>query len=58
MKTQPIVSDSEFQMFQQSVTKRTLELAKIAGRAPHQIRQADYEQAKREIRNYKSQFVR
>jgi hypothetical protein len=31
------------------VSDRTLELAKLAGRAPHQIRQADYERAKREI---------
>lgn len=28
---------------------RTLELAAIAGRAPHQIKQVDYEQAKREL---------
>jgi hypothetical protein len=31
------------------VSDRTLELAKLAGRAPHQIRQVDYERAKREI---------
>ncbi len=31
------------------VRSRTLELASIAGREPHQIRQADYEQAKREL---------
>lgn len=28
---------------------RTIELARLAGRKAHQIRQADYEQAKREI---------
>lgn len=33
----------------QRVSDRTLELAKLAGRAPHQIRQVDYERAKREI---------
>lgn len=31
------------------VSDRTLELAQLAGRAPHEIRQADYERAKREI---------
>lgn len=31
------------------VSSRTLELASIAGREAHQIRQADYEQAKREV---------
>jgi hypothetical protein len=31
------------------VSARTVELAVLAGRASHQIRQGDYEQAKREI---------
>jgi len=31
------------------VSFRTVELAVLAGRASHQIRQGDYEQAKREI---------
>lgn len=31
------------------VSDRTLELAQLAGRAPHELRQADYERAKREI---------
>jgi hypothetical protein len=31
------------------VSVRTVELAVLAGRASHQIRQGDYEQAKREI---------
>jgi len=31
------------------VHARTVELALLAGRASHQIRQGDYEQAKREI---------
>lgn len=31
------------------VRSRTIELASIAGRGPHQIKQADYEQAKREL---------
>jgi hypothetical protein len=31
------------------VRARTLELASIAGRDAHQIKQADYEQAKREL---------
>ena len=29
--------------------RRTQELAAIAGRGPHQIKQVDYEQAKREL---------
>ncbi|MEO5915463.1 MAG: hypothetical protein ABIS50_14610 [Luteolibacter sp.] len=31
------------------VQTRTLELALLAGRNPHQIKQMDYEQAKREL---------
>lgn len=31
------------------VRSRTLQLAIIAGRGPHQIKQSDYEQAKREL---------
>ena len=31
------------------VHARTLELAAIAGRKPHQIKQVDYERAKREL---------
>jgi hypothetical protein len=33
----------------QMVYKRTLELASLAGRAAHQIKQVDYERAKREL---------
>lgn len=33
----------------QRVSDRTLELAQLAGRAPHELRQSDYERAKREI---------
>lgn len=43
--------DHEYSM--QRVSDRTLELAMLAGRAPHQIRQADYERAKREIASQK-----
>jgi len=31
------------------VHSRTVELASLDGRAPHEIRQADYERAKREV---------
>ena len=31
------------------VYARTLELAAVAGREPHQIKQVDYERAKREL---------
>lgn len=31
------------------VSDRTIELAQLAGRAPHELRQSDYERAKLEI---------
>ena len=45
----PTAFRPEIRDIQRLVSDRTLELAKLAGRAPHQIRQADYERAKREI---------
>ncbi len=48
MKTLTTVSEKNFEDHQQRVSDRTLELAKLAGRAAHQIKQSDYEQAKRE----------
>ncbi|MES2981920.1 MAG: hypothetical protein V4727_06375 [Verrucomicrobiota bacterium] len=50
MKTLDTVSEKKYQDFQQRVAKRTMEIAKLDGRAAHQIKQADYEQAKREVR--------
>ncbi len=50
MKSPHTGSEKKYQDLQQRVSKRTVELAKLAGRAAHQIKQADYEQAKREIR--------
>ena len=41
----------------QMVYTRTIELAILAGRASHEIRQLDYEQAKRELTG-ESDFVR
>lgn len=53
MKTVPL-SKPKVRDVQRLVSDRTLELAKLAGRAPHQIRQADYERAKREISGVKA----
>lgn len=53
MKTVPL-SKPEVRDLRRLVSDRTLELAKLAGRAPHQIRQADYERAKREISGAKA----
>lgn len=50
MKTLITVSEKTYQDLEQRVSNRTVELAKLAGRAAHQIKQADYEQAKREVR--------
>jgi hypothetical protein len=53
-----IVSEQDHEDLQQRVSMRTLELAKLAGRSPHEIKQVDYEQAKREIRSDTSQSER
>lgn len=50
MNPPSIISEKEYHEMQQRVSNRTIELAKLAGRAPHQIKQSDYEQAKRENR--------
>lgn len=44
-----MIAEQDYEYNMQRVSDRTLELAKLAGRPPHQIRQADYERAKREI---------
>ena len=38
-----------FPVTRQMVYVRTIELATLAGRASHEIKQSDYEQAKREL---------
>lgn len=53
-----IISDRDYEDLQERVSMRTLELAKLAGREPHQIKQTDYEQAKREMRSDTSQSER
>jgi hypothetical protein len=44
-----MTADQDYEDNMRRVSDRTLELAQLAGRAPHEIRQADYERAKREI---------
>ena len=44
-----VVNLAERDEIVERVHARTVELALLAGRASHQIRQSDYEQAKREI---------
>ena len=44
-----MTADQDHEDNMRRVSDRTLELAQLAGRAPHEIRQADYERAKREI---------
>lgn len=44
-----MTTDKDYEANMRRVSNRTLELAQLAGRAPHEIRQADYERAKREI---------
>ena len=44
-----MASEREYEHNMRRVSDRTLELAKLAGRAPHQISRFDYERAKREI---------
>jgi hypothetical protein len=47
-----VISDDNFNLFRptrEMARSRTLELAALDGREAHQIRQADYEQAKREL---------
>jgi hypothetical protein len=49
MNDLPTICEHEYEDVQYRVSTRTIELAKIAGREPHEIKQKDYEQAKREI---------
>ena len=58
MNPPPVISERDYEDLQQRVSMRTLELAKLAGRAPHEIKQADYEQAKREMQSDPSQSER
>lgn len=44
-----MTAEQDYEDNMQRVSDRTLELAQLAGRAPHELRQADYERAKREI---------
>jgi len=47
--TSPETGSGMFAVTRQMVHDRTLELALIDGRLSHQIKQADYERAKREL---------
>jgi len=49
MRDTSIATENECEDNMRRVSDRTLELARLAGRAPHELRQADYERAKREI---------
>lgn len=44
-----MIVESDYEADMQRISDRTLELAQLAGRAPHELRQADYEKAKREF---------
>ena len=44
-----MITEQDYEYNMQRVSDRTLELAQLAGRAPHELRRADYERAKREI---------
>jgi hypothetical protein len=57
MKNSTTILKFEDKGLQQLVSDRTIELAKLAGRLPHEIRQVDYEQAKREIDPNHSQYA-
>ncbi len=49
MQDTSMIAEQDYEYDMQRISDRTLELALLAGRAPHEIRQADYERAKREI---------
>lgn len=49
MQDTSMTAEQDYEDNMQRVSDRTLELAQLAGRAPHELRQADYERAKREI---------
>jgi hypothetical protein len=49
MQNSSMVAEQDYEYNMQRVSDRTLELARLAGRAPQELRQADFEQAKREI---------
>jgi hypothetical protein len=49
MQDNSITAEPDYEDNMRRVSDRTLELAQLAGRAPHEIRQADYERAKREM---------
>ena len=49
MQNTLMTAERDYEYNMRRVSDRTLELAKLAGRAPHQISQLDYERAKREI---------
>jgi RecG-like helicase len=49
MQNTTMIAEQDYEYHMQRVSDRTVELALLAGRAPHEIRQSDYERAKREI---------
>lgn len=49
MQDNSMTAEPDYEDNMRRVSDRTLELAQLAGRAPHELRQADYERAKREI---------
>lgn len=49
MQNTAMTAEQDYEDNMRRVSDRTLELAQLAGRAPHELRQADYERAKREI---------
>ena len=49
MQDTSMITEQDYEYNMQRVSDRTLELAQLAGRAPHELRRSDYERAKREI---------